>query len=71
MPSHTRHEGHQAPQAEHEVDTAQRREAIRRTSGALSGVYPPGYRTELQEDWPDDFDDRLRAQAERWGLASS
>ena len=29
-----------------------RREAIRRTSGALTGVYEPGYLERLRDDWP-------------------
>ena len=29
-----------------------RREAIRRTSGALTGAYEPGYLERLRDDWP-------------------
>jgi hypothetical protein len=32
--------------------TARRREAIRRTSGALTGAYEPGYLDRLRDDWP-------------------
>ena len=32
--------------------TARRREAIRRTSGALTGVYERGYLERLRGDWP-------------------
>jgi hypothetical protein len=34
-------------------DTAnRRRDAIRRTSGALTGAYEPGYLERLRHDWP-------------------
>jgi len=39
-----------ARESEHEVE--QRREAIRRTSGALSGAYEPDYLERLRGDWP-------------------
>jgi hypothetical protein len=29
-----------------------RRDAIRRTSGALTGAYEPGYLDRLRDDWP-------------------
>jgi hypothetical protein len=32
--------------------TEQRRDAIRRTSGALSGAYEPEYLERLRDDWP-------------------
>jgi hypothetical protein len=32
--------------------TARRRKAIRRTSGALTGAYEPGYLEQLRRDWP-------------------
>lgn len=31
---------------------SRRREAIRRTSGALTGAYEPGYLERLRDDWP-------------------
>ena len=31
---------------------ASRREAVRRTSGALTGAYEDGYLTRLRDDWP-------------------
>jgi hypothetical protein len=34
-------------------DTARRVEAIRSTTGALTGVYPVGYLDRLREDWPE------------------
>lgn len=46
-------EGHRAIRARREDETERRREAIRRASGALSGVYPEGYLARLREDWPD------------------
>jgi hypothetical protein len=33
-------------------ETARRREAIHRTSGALTGAYEPGYLERLRDDWP-------------------
>ena len=38
------HAGHEAIGGEREDDAARRREAIRRTSGVLTGAYP--------DDWP-------------------
>lgn len=35
-----------------EEDATRRREAIRRTSGALTGAYEPGYLERLRDDWP-------------------
>jgi hypothetical protein len=32
--------------------TERRRDAIRRTSGALTGAYEPGYLERLRDDWP-------------------
>jgi hypothetical protein len=46
-------EGHRA--VTHDSDTAveERRAAILRTSGALTGSYPAGYLAELRDDWPE------------------
>lgn len=33
-------------------EAARRREAIRRTSGALTGAYEPGHLERLRDDWP-------------------
>ena len=38
-------------ESEHERD--RRRAAVRRTSGALTGVYDPGYLEELRREWPE------------------
>jgi hypothetical protein len=45
--------GYQALRAEREDAAASRREAIARTSGALTGVYEDGYLEHLREDWPE------------------
>ncbi len=45
-------EGHRAIEREHEVEVARRQEAVRATSGALTGSYPPKYLEELRDDWP-------------------
>ena len=45
-------EGHQALLSAADENTARRREAIRRTSGALSGAFTPDYLAELRDDWP-------------------
>jgi hypothetical protein len=46
-------EGQRAIAVEDEQATADRREAIARTSGALTGTYPRGYLGRLRRDWPD------------------
>lgn len=45
-------EGSRAVAQREEEAAARRREAIARTSGALSGLYGPGYLNELRRDWP-------------------
>jgi hypothetical protein len=37
---------------ERDEQTEHRREAIRRTSGGLTGVYEPGHLERLRDDWP-------------------
>ncbi|MGH2946450.1 MAG: hypothetical protein ACRDPC_09375 [Solirubrobacteraceae bacterium] len=45
-------EGHRAVTRDREEELTRRREAVRRTSGALSGAYPADYLDELRGDWP-------------------
>ena len=49
---HLLEEGHRAVVGQHEERTARRREAVVRTSGALSGVYGADYLQQLREEWP-------------------
>lgn len=46
-------EGHRVVTEHEERRVSERRAAIERTSGSLTGVYPPGYLAELREDWPE------------------
>ena len=45
-------QGREVIDSERRETTGRRREAIRRTSGALTGVYEPGYLERLRGDWP-------------------
>jgi len=45
-------EGHRVIREDHDAKTGNRREAVRRTSGALTGAYPAGYLEDLRGDWP-------------------
>lgn len=44
--------GHQALLDESEDSRRERRAAIRRTSGALTGTYDTDYHERLRDDWP-------------------
>ena len=44
-------EGHRVVAGEHERRATTRRDAVARTSGALTGVYGPDYLSALREDW--------------------
>lgn len=46
-------EGHRAITASSERAGADRRRAIERTGGALTGSYPAGYLEQLRGDWPE------------------
>lgn len=46
-------EGHRAIHQETQRRAARQRDAVRRTSGVLSGVYPRGYLDALREEWPE------------------
>ena len=45
-------QGREALDRERAEESARRRDAVRRTSGALTGVYEPDYLERLREDWP-------------------
>jgi hypothetical protein len=45
-------EGHQALIEEADRNRESRQAAIRRTSGALTGIYDADYLEQLREDWP-------------------
>jgi hypothetical protein len=48
---HLVEEGYRAIAQERAKRAVQRREAVRRTSGALTGVYPDGYLADLRDEW--------------------
>jgi hypothetical protein len=45
-------QGRSAVERERDEQAARRSEAIRRTSGALTGVYESDYLERLRDDWP-------------------
>ncbi|MBA2513344.1 MAG: hypothetical protein H0V26_03315 [Solirubrobacterales bacterium] len=45
-------QGHEALRSGRAEDAERRRQAIRRTSGALTGAYAPDHLSALREDWP-------------------
>lgn len=49
---HLLEEGHRAVVGHQELSLRERREAVTRTSGALTGLYGTDYLSELREDWP-------------------
>ena len=50
---HLLEEGHRAVIGQQEGLLRERREAVARTSGALTGLYGESYLDELREDWPE------------------
>ena len=46
-------EGRDAVAQQHAGETQARREAIKRTSGSLTGSFEPGYLERLRRDWPE------------------
>lgn len=46
-------EGYRAIREERRQQAHRRRAAVRRTSGALTGVYPEKYLERLQDEWPE------------------
>jgi hypothetical protein len=45
-------QGRDVLDCEHAEATARRRDAVHRTSGALTGSYEPDYLERLRNDWP-------------------
>jgi hypothetical protein len=50
---HLAHEGHRALKAQDAAREDRRRDAVRRTSGALTGAYDQGYLERLRSEWPE------------------
>jgi hypothetical protein len=46
-------QGHEVIAGQAVSEARRRRDAVRRTSGALTGVYPDGYLERLRGDWPE------------------
>jgi hypothetical protein len=46
-------EGHRAGVVQQRRRRSERLEALRRHSGAMTGLYPPGHVKDLREDWPE------------------
>jgi hypothetical protein len=46
-------EGYRALRDERSMLVARRRNAIRRTSGAFTDVYPDDYLAQLRDEWPE------------------
>jgi hypothetical protein len=49
---HLVEEGHRAVVGQHDHAVAARRDAVTKTSGALTGVYGTDYLAGLRDDWP-------------------
>ena len=45
--------GYEAIREQNRERARRRREAVRRTSGALTGVYPRAYLDRLRDEWPE------------------
>jgi hypothetical protein len=45
-------QGRQVIERDGAEEVERRRQAIRQTSGALTGAYEPGYLERLRDDWP-------------------
>jgi len=50
---HLVEEGHRAALEQQDASGVERRAAVTRTGGALTGVYGADYLAELRQDWPD------------------
>jgi hypothetical protein len=46
-------EGYRALREERDQQAVRRREAVRRTSGSLTGLYPDKYLDQLRDEWPE------------------